>query len=98
MFLFLDWLTLYDLPSLFFRLRSYDSHYMGVTLMKNNEVITAMFTEKSNRNVMESQGVILGLEVGDEVYLRLGPSTEYAVHSDSYKYATFSGFLVYKGL
>ncbi|XP_780567.2 uncharacterized protein LOC577782 [Strongylocentrotus purpuratus] len=80
-----------------FSLRSYDGHYMGVTMMKNDEVVTAMYTEKSARNVMESQGVVLPLEIGDKVYLRLGPSTEFAVHSDAYKYATFSGFLVYKG-
>lgn len=67
-------------------------------MMKNDEVITGMYTEKSARNVMESQGVVLALEIGDNVYLRLGPSTEFAVHSDVYKYATFSGFLVYKGL
>ncbi|XP_063966969.1 uncharacterized protein LOC129279160 [Lytechinus pictus] len=81
-----------------FSLRSYDSHYMGVHLMKNNQPVTAVFTEKSSRNVMESQGVVLHLDIGDEIYLRLSPSTEYAVHSDTYKYCTFSGFLVYKGL
>lgn len=80
-----------------FSLRSYDDHYMGVTMMKNDGILTSMYTERSERNVMESQAVVVLMEIGDRVWLRLGPSTQFAVYSDAYKYATFSGFLVYKG-
>ncbi|XP_003723337.1 uncharacterized protein LOC100890904 [Strongylocentrotus purpuratus] len=80
-----------------FNLRSYDGRHLGVTLMKNEEVMTAIYSDASSRNVMESQSLILHLERGDRVYLRLGPSETYGIYSDFRKYSTFSGFLLYRG-
>ncbi|XP_071501359.1 uncharacterized protein [Diadema antillarum] len=81
-----------------FTFRSYDNFFLGVTLMKNEEVITAIYTDAHDRNVMESQSVMVHLERGDALYLRLGPSERFGIHSDTkFKYVTFNGFLVYSG-
>ncbi|XP_072180268.1 uncharacterized protein [Diadema setosum] len=81
-----------------FTFRSYDNFFLGVTLMKNEEVITAIYTDAHDRNVMESQSVMVHLERGDALYLRLAPSDRFGIHSDTkFKYVTFSGFLVYSG-
>ncbi|XP_071507107.1 uncharacterized protein [Diadema antillarum] len=78
-------------------LRTYDSRFIGVALMKNDNLATAISSDPSDRNVMESQSLVLHLEVGDRVWLRLGPSPLYGMHSDDFNYCTFTGFLVYKG-
>lgn len=80
-----------------FSLRSFDNRYLGVTLMKNDQYEVAVYTDSSERNVMESQSVLLHLEVGDVVWLRLAPSPKFGLYSDQYHYTTFSGILVYKG-
>lgn len=78
-------------------LRSFDNRYLGVTLMKNDQYKVAVYTDSSERNVMESQSVLMHLEVGDVVWLRLAPSPKFGLYSDQYHYTTFSGILVYKG-
>ncbi|XP_033096086.1 uncharacterized protein LOC117100489 [Anneissia japonica] len=86
-----------------FTLRTLDHHYIGVTLMKtsaatgNTEVVTGMYIDQHERNTMESQSVSIHLQTGDTVWLRLGPSDQYAVSSDTFLYTTFTGFLIYKG-
>ncbi|XP_063967449.1 uncharacterized protein LOC129284002 [Lytechinus pictus] len=80
-----------------FHLRSYDGLYLGVSLMKNDEIVSAIFTDAHQRNVMEGQSVILHLEPGDALYLLLGPSPDFGLHSNNRKYVTFSGFMIYGG-
>eukprot|EP00057_Strongylocentrotus_purpuratus_P025261 XP_011679735.1 PREDICTED: uncharacterized protein LOC585167 isoform X1 [Strongylocentrotus purpuratus] len=80
-----------------FHLRSYDGLYLGVSLMKNDEIVSAIFTDAHERNVMEGQSVILHLEPGDALYLLLGPSPDFGLHSNHRKYVTFSGFMIYGG-
>ena len=65
--------------------------------MKNDELQTAIYSDVSDRNVMQSQSVVVHLESGDRLWLRLAPSKRHAVHSGTQRYVTFSGFLVYKG-
>ncbi|XP_022095077.1 uncharacterized protein LOC110981650 [Acanthaster planci] len=80
-----------------FTLRSYDNKYLGVSLMKNEELQTAVYADSSERNVMQSQAVILHLEPGDELWLRHAPSEHFAVHSGEHRFVTFSGYLIYRG-
>ncbi len=80
-----------------FTVRSYDGKYLGIILMKNDEIQTAIYADSSDRNVMQSQSVIVHLESGDKLWLRIAPSGNYAVHSGVHRYTTFSGFLVYRG-
>ena len=79
------------------RLRSSDGKYLGVALMKNQELQSAVYTDVSDRNIMQSQSLLLLLQPGDEVYLRHAPSTAFGIDSSSQRYVTFSGFLVQKG-
>lgn len=65
--------------------------------MKNDEIVSAIFTDAHERNVMEGQSVILHLEPGDALYLLLGPSPDFGLHSNHRKYVTFSGFMIYGG-
>ncbi|XP_038051166.1 uncharacterized protein LOC119724264 [Patiria miniata] len=80
-----------------FTLRSYDNKYLGVALMKNEELETAVYADSSERNVMQSQAVILHMEPGDELWLRHAPSEHFAVHSGEHRFVTFSGYLIYRG-
>ncbi|XP_072034071.1 uncharacterized protein [Amphiura filiformis] len=80
-----------------FTVRSYDGHYMGVALVKNSEMMTSVYTDASERSIMQSQSTVLHMRPGDMVWLELGSSERFAVHSDIHKYVTFNGFLIYKG-
>nr|XP_006813255.1 PREDICTED: complement C1q tumor necrosis factor-related protein 4-like [Saccoglossus kowalevskii] len=78
-----------------FNVRSYDGKHIGITLMKNEETTTAIATDAGDRKVAQSQSIMLQLEVGDRVWLQLGPHKEYAIYSNSFNYVTFNGFLIY---
>ncbi len=78
------------------RMRTYDGFTLAVSLVKNHDFVTALYSDADHRNVMDSQSVMLELVPGDIVYLALGPSSQYAYYSDKNKLSTFSGFLLYK--
>ena len=78
------------------RMRTYDGHYLAVSLVKNHELVVALYSDKDARNVMDSQSVMLELVPGDLIYLALGPSDQYAYYSDKNNLSTFTGFLLYK--
>ena len=78
------------------RMRTYDGHYLAVNLIKNRELVVALYSDRDERNVMDSQSVMLELVPGDVIYLALGPSDQYAYYSDKYNLSTFTGFLLYK--
>ncbi|PIK39773.1 hypothetical protein BSL78_23394 [Apostichopus japonicus] len=80
-----------------FTLRTYDHKYLGVNLMKNSDSLTAIFSDKHARNVMQTQSIIIHLAVGDRLWLRMPPNSLFAIHSDQYHLTTFTGFLVYPG-
>lgn len=80
-----------------FTIRSFDGHVLGINLMKNDDHVTSVFTDAHHRNVMESQSVIVHLKKGDHLWLRHPPSERFGIHSDRYRYTTFSAFMIYKG-
>lgn len=80
-----------------FTVRSFDGYVLGIILMKNEDHVTSIFTDENERNVMETQSVIVHLEKGDILWLRHPPSERFAIHSDRYRYTTFSAFLIFKG-
>lgn len=80
-----------------FTARTFDHKYLGVNLMKNDDSLTAVFSDKHGRNVMQTQSIIIHLDVNDKLWLRMPPSDKFAMHSDQYHLTTFSGFLLYPG-
>ena len=70
---------------------------MGVALVKDDEMMTSIYTDASERSIMQSQSTVLHMRRGEQVSLQLGSSERFAVHSDVHKYITFNGFLIYKG-
>lgn len=80
-----------------FTARTYDHKYLGINLMKNDETLTAIFSDKHKRSVMQTQSIITHLAVGDHLWLRMPPSELFAIHSDQYHLSTFTGFLLYPG-
>ncbi|KAF7649739.1 hypothetical protein LDENG_00136780 [Lucifuga dentata] len=70
---------------------------LSVMLMKNrNEVQAIVYEENSGEErKVQSQSVMLELEFGDTVWLRLHGDPRYALYSNTGHYTTFSGYLVY---
>lgn len=73
---------------------------LSVMLMKNrNEVQTIVYDEdNTDERKMQSQSVMLQLDFGDTVWLRLHGDPRYALYSNTAHYTTFSGYLIYPSL
>ncbi|XP_070568841.1 uncharacterized protein [Ptychodera flava] len=79
-----------------FTMRTYDHKHIGVSLMLNDKPVVAMTTSASDRKVMQTQSVLLHLDVDDEVWLLLGPSEHFALYgNNNNNYNTFNGHLIY---
>ncbi|XP_077988046.1 uncharacterized protein LOC144442545 [Glandiceps talaboti] len=91
-----------------FTMRSYAGAYIGVNLVQRlaedetgNDITSevAMLTDPDNindeREIMQTQSVMLDLDIGDQVWLQLGPNDQFRIHSNSQKYITFNGFILY---
>eukprot|EP00066_Takifugu_rubripes_P012767 XP_011602033.1 PREDICTED: complement C1q tumor necrosis factor-related protein 6-like isoform X2 [Takifugu rubripes] len=65
-------------------------------LMKNDEEQTIVYAQPSDRSIMQSQSVMMELEQGDEVWVRLYKrERENAIYSDDVDiYITFNGYLI----
>lgn len=65
-------------------------------LMKNEQEMAILYTQPSDRSIMQSQSLMLELERDDQVWIRLYKGErENAVFSDDFDtYITFSGYLV----
>uniref|UniRef100_A0A8C8SBA1 C1q domain-containing protein n=1 Tax=Pelusios castaneus TaxID=367368 RepID=A0A8C8SBA1_9SAUR len=65
-------------------------------IMKNEAEVVILYTQLSDRSIMQSQSVMLELQEQDEVWVRLFKAErENAIFSDEYDtYVTFSGYLV----
>lgn len=65
-------------------------------IMKNDTEQTIVYAQPSDRSIMQSQSVMLDLELGDEVWIRLYKrERENAVYSDDVDvYITFNGYLI----
>lgn len=70
------------------------SDYMGIYMLKNGQAIMSNFHYNSHGYwVHLSNGVILELEQGDVVYMRLPAS--YRLYDDTKNQNIFSGFLLF---
>lgn len=65
-------------------------------IMRNEEEQTIVYAQPSDRSIMQSQSVMLELEQGDEVWIRLYKrERENAIYSDDVDvYITFNGYLI----
>lgn len=65
-------------------------------IMKNDEEQTIVYAQPSDRSIMQSQSVMLELQQGDEVWIRLYKrERENAIYSDNVDvYITFNGYLI----
>lgn len=65
-------------------------------LMQNEREQVILYTQPSDRSIMQSQSVMLSLELNDEVWVRLYKrERENAIYSDDVDvYITFNGYLV----
>ncbi|KAM6905677.1 complement C1q tumor necrosis factor-related protein 6 [Xenentodon cancila] len=65
-------------------------------IMQNNTERAIVYAQPSDRSIMQSQSLMLQLELGDEVYIRLYKrERENAVYSDDVDiYITFNGYLI----
>ncbi|XP_051919194.1 complement C1q tumor necrosis factor-related protein 4 [Hippocampus zosterae] len=70
---------------------------LSVMLMKNrNEVQAIVYEENAGEErKVQSQSVMLQLEFGDTIWLRLHGDPRYALYSNTGHYTTFNGFLIY---
>ncbi|KAM9765467.1 complement C1q tumor necrosis factor-related protein 4 [Menidia menidia] len=70
---------------------------LSVMLMKNrNEVQAIVYEENAGEErKVQSQSVMLQLDFGDSVWLRLHGDPRYALYSNTGHYTTFNGYLVY---
>ncbi|XP_072046464.1 uncharacterized protein [Amphiura filiformis] len=78
--------------------RNHDSHNPFVDLVKDGTKITrAYFYENVSGSMLaqSTNGAVLQLAAGNQVWLQFG-SNRLQVFSDSSKYTTFSGFLLYE--
>ncbi|XP_006825883.1 uncharacterized protein LOC102809593 [Saccoglossus kowalevskii] len=80
-----------------YNMRTYDHKHLGVALMLNDEPVVGMTADASDRKVMQSQSAMLSLKVGDQVWLMLGPSEDFALYGNDFNYCTFNGMLLYPG-
>ncbi|XP_070575276.1 complement C1q and tumor necrosis factor-related protein 9-like [Ptychodera flava] len=73
-----------------------NDHTMFLCLMKNDEKLPCIYAAHSaSRNYgSASNSVIIDLQHGDEVWVRLGSG--YAFHSDVDEFTTFTGYLLYQ--
>lgn len=64
--------------------------------MKNDTEQTILYAQPADRSIMQSQSVMLNLELGDEVWIRLYKrERENAIYSDDVDiYITFNGYLI----
>ncbi|XP_070543123.1 complement C1q subcomponent subunit B-like [Ptychodera flava] len=72
------------------------SHILYICLMKNNEKLPCVYVHNSGQRQYgsASNSVIIDLQEGDEVWVRL--SSGRALYSDNDEYATFTGYLLYE--
>uniref|UniRef100_A0A3P8RLP0 Complement C1q tumor necrosis factor-related protein 4 n=1 Tax=Amphiprion percula TaxID=161767 RepID=A0A3P8RLP0_AMPPE len=66
---------------------------LSVMLMKNRNEVQAIVYEENAGEERKSQSVMLQLEFGDTVWLRLHGDPRYALYSNTGHYTTFNGYL-----
>ncbi|XP_050986436.1 complement C1q-like protein 2, partial [Labeo rohita] len=66
---------------------------MAVSLLKNGQTQCSLHSWKPTSNSNASNGVVLTLETGDQIYTQLWPNTW--VYDDPASYTSFGGFLIF---
>ncbi|XP_070537776.1 uncharacterized protein [Ptychodera flava] len=76
---------------------SYYNRSIAVTLVHNDMPVVATSMDASTIKVMQSQSVVLSLLKGDEVWIMMGASENYAIYgrNDHIHYNIFNGVLLY---
>ncbi|XP_073704988.1 cerebellin 13 [Garra rufa] len=69
------------------------SDQMAVSLHKNNQLQCSVYSMKPQNNANGSNGVVLSLQKGDEVYTQMWENSW--VYDDGNSYTSFSGFLLF---
>ncbi|XP_026766162.3 complement C1q-like protein 2 [Pangasianodon hypophthalmus] len=71
-----------------------DNHNMGINMYKNSQLLLHLGESNRDGHLRHvSSGLVLELEAGDVVYLRL--FANYALYDDALLRNTFSGFLIF---
>ncbi|XDV25799.1 hypothetical protein PO909_029655 [Leuciscus waleckii] len=65
----------------------------GASIYKNGERVVTAYDYRLQHDLNSSNGVVLILEVGDVVYVRLGSGAR--IYDNQYNHSTFSGFLLF---
>ncbi|XP_051748037.1 heavy metal-binding protein HIP-like [Ctenopharyngodon idella] len=65
----------------------------GASIYKNGEKVVIAYDNRPQNELNASNGVVLILEVGDVVYVRLWPNSR--IHDSYNNHSTFSGFLLF---
>ncbi|CAH1242653.1 C1QTNF4 [Branchiostoma lanceolatum] len=78
-----------------FNIQTYDHKYVEISLMKSRQKQITLYAESDERNIMQSQSVMLTLIRGDKVWLQLKEGTHHAARSFHDNRITFSGYMVY---
>ena len=65
----------------------------GAAIYKNGDRVVIAYDNQAQDRLNSSNGVVLVLEVGDVVYVRLWPNTR--IHDSDNNHSTFSGFLLF---
>ena len=73
-------------------------NHIHIKLMKNGHMVVSVHARVggiSNDVDMATNSAVMDLAVGDEVWLQFGRANATTVHSNSNKYTSFSGYLLY---
>ncbi|CAH1242654.1 C1QTNF4 [Branchiostoma lanceolatum] len=78
-----------------FTIQSYDGKFTNIALVQNGREQVTLYTEDDDRNIMQSQSIMLRLSTNDNVWLQMDGGTHHAILSFHDNRITFSGYLVY---
>ncbi|XP_056323434.1 cerebellin 13 [Danio aesculapii] len=80
----------------FFRFyaHAHPTNQMAVSLHKNNQIQCSVFSLRHESNANGSNGVVLSLDRGDQLFTQLWEKSW--VYDDDYSYTSFSGFLLFQ--
>ncbi|KAI2667740.1 Complement C1q-like protein 4 [Labeo rohita] len=76
-----------------FYVHAHTPNQMAVSLHKNDQLQCSVYSLKPESNANGSNGVVLSLQKGDEVYTQLWENSW--VFDDGNSYTSFSGFLLF---
>jgi len=76
-----------------FRISVYGSSQSAASIVKNGQRVVVASDNEVQGDLNSSNGVVLILEVGDVVYVRLWSGTRIVDDQDNYN--TFSGFILF---